>query len=153
MARHKCLRSKPLAANCSARSLSNSGCVGWFSGSMSSMGLTKPRPSNCDQMRFTIALLKYGFSGDVAQLASTGRYGSLLDSFASAPPRNLAGTVLADSGNGLSRRFGRADSVTPAEASILSFLGRTIVALTFVKNWAIPQYSVCFQDVNGWLWH
>ena len=28
-----------------------------------------------------------------------------------------------------------------------------VAFLTFVKNMAMPQYSVCFQLVNGWLWH
>ncbi len=26
-------------------------------------------------------------------------------------------------------------------------------AWTFKKNAAMPQYSVCFHSVNGWLWH
>ena len=49
-------------------------------------------------MRFTSALAKNGLSAAVIHFARTGRYGSAAPTFGSSPPRNLAGTVLADSG-------------------------------------------------------
>src|SRR5262249_14938496 len=33
------------------------------------------------------------------------------------------------------------------------WLARGSWACTFMKKAATPQYSVCFQPVNGWLWH
>ncbi len=49
---------------------------------------------------------------------------------------------------------GRGPSVTPMvvlSPPLFAFLG--LSAFTFEKNVAMPQYSVCFQLVNGWLWH
>src|SRR5262249_34375970 len=70
------------------------------------------------------------------------------------PPSTFAGTSLADSGKKSFRRLLPAPSVTPIlllSAPLLALRGFS--GWTFEKNAAIPQYSVCFHSVNGWLWH
>src|SRR5437870_1338801 len=107
---------------------------------MSSTGLTRPRPKTWCQKRFTIARPKYGLSGEASQLASTGRYGSLLVIFGSAPPRNLALTFIADSGS-MFFLFGvLSDSRMPGAMPFLAAWFGLAVRRTFMKNWAMPQY-------------
>src|SRR5262249_15832848 len=84
------------AANSLAVRSSSSGCERAFRAVMSSIGLTTPRPKNCAQVRFPIAFAKYGLSAEVSHLASTGRGGSARAIVGWGPPRNLAGSVLAD---------------------------------------------------------
>src|SRR5688572_1589629 len=102
-----------------------------FSSSMSSTGFTKPRPRNSDHVRLTIDLAKYGLPGVVAQAANAGRDGPE-GSDTSGPPRYFGFTVLADSGRGFRRRFGRSLSLTPAVTAVL--LLRCTLASTFMKN-------------------
>src|SRR5262245_48159384 len=112
MARTKSFRSNPPIENSLARPVSKAGWVASFSSHISSIGFTKPRPKYWAQTRLTIDLLKNGFSAVQIQSPSTGRYGLPLVNFAASPPRNLAGTLLADSGSGLPRRLGLAVSET-----------------------------------------
>src|SRR5262245_21482062 len=113
-----------------------------------------PRPNRCAQVRLTSARAKNGFSGAVIHFASTGRYGSAEFSVGEGPPRNRAGTVLADSGRKSLAALRLLFSWTPIlvlSPPLLAFFG--LSARTFEKNAAMPQYSVCFQLVNGWVWH
>src|SRR5579871_2512371 len=97
-----------------------------------------------------MARAKKGFSADVSHLARTGRYGADLSSLGSSLSRNLAGTTLAVSGSLAARPL--AFSLTPGESPCRAACrGRSV--LTLVKNAAMPQYSVCFHFVKGWLWH
>ena len=133
-----------------AISSSSSGCEQAFSGLMSSIGLTNPRPKSWAQVRLTIALAKYGLSAAVSHLASTGRAGSARAIVGSGPPRNFAGSVLADSGSGLILpRFGLGVSWTDGSPTFALMLPTSVLK----KNWAMPQYSVCLVVLNGWLWH
>src|SRR5439155_9801378 len=93
-------------------------------------------------------------SGAVIHLPRTGRYGSFGESLATSPPRNFGGTSLADSGKKSLSRLRPLPSCTPIlelSAPLFMFLG--LSGWTFEKNAAMPQYSVCFHSVNGWLWH
>src|SRR5437660_12744644 len=97
-----------------------------------------------------MARAKKGFSADASHLAKAGRYGADLSSLGCSPWRNLAGTTLADSGSLGARPL--PSSLTPGESPCrAACLGRSL--LTFVKNVAMPQYSLCFHLVSGWLWH
>src|SRR5262249_43669135 len=93
MQRIRCLMSKPLAVNSAANASSSAGWVFGLSARMSSIGLTMPRPKKLAQTLLTIALAKYGFFGDVTQLARTGRYSYLPTSLGVSPWRKRAGTV------------------------------------------------------------
>src|SRR5262249_21365873 len=112
---------------------------------------TRPRPMNWPHIRLTIARLKYGFFAVVSQSARTGRTAPV-STLGVSPPRNLGGSILADSGSAFLPRRGLSVSVTLLATPFLAACCGGVDS-TFMKNAAMPQYSVCFHSVNGWLWH
>src|SRR5262245_55345898 len=103
-----------------------------------------------------MARAKNGLFRDVIQSASTGRRGSDLVTFGSSAARNLAGTILAPSGRPppfLPPLKPPGVSVTEIGVPFLAACCGVALMRVFMKNAAMPQYSVCFQSVKGWLWH
>ena len=107
------------------------------------------------QVRLTIARAKNGFVR-ARSSTSPGRVGTAraASSRGSRAAEELGGHASwpTRAGSPSLRRPG--PSVTPIlvlSPPFLAFFG--LSAFTFEKNAAMPQYSVCFQLVNGWLWH
>src|SRR5947208_3460087 len=100
-----------------------------------------------------MARAKNLLSLEVIHLASTGRAGSASAIFGESPCRNLAGTIFADSGRAPFFLGALFDSDTTSTAPLLAAFCGVPLTRVFMKKVAIAQYSVCFQSVNGWLWH
>src|SRR5258708_3068818 len=97
-----------------------------------------------------MARAKNLLSAEVIHLARVGRISGPVI-LGDSPWRNLAGTILADSGSFLPAPL--AGSATLGTAPPLAAPLALPWTRVFMKNAAIAQYSVCFQSVNGWLWH
>src|SRR5436190_2046669 len=110
---------------------------------MSSTGLTRPRPKSWCQKRLTIALAKNGLVSPVIHLAMYGRAGSFGLIFGSSPRRNLAGTILADSGRAFFLLGALFDSMTLIATPFLAACCGVAEARVLMKKAAVAQYSVC----------
>src|SRR4051812_17253868 len=98
-----------------------------------------------------MARAKKLLSGEVIHLPRVGRISTPV-MVGVSPCRNLAGTILADSGSPC-LPGPLPDSPTLGVAPPLAAPLAVPWTRVFMKNDAIAQYSVCFQSVNGWLWH
>src|SRR6186997_908557 len=97
-----------------------------------------------------MARAKNLLSADVIHSARTGRTGPVLSIFGCSPCRNLAGTILADSGKPPPfRPVALLFSETARTVPFLAACCGVPLTRVFMKKAAIAQYSVCFQSVNG----